>query len=123
MHARHTPSIAFPLAVGEDRRTQLVLDHGAAVEQLIEQLVFTRPGERLNQPELGCDIGDLVFGGLSDELVAATQFTISGELARWLGDVLRIISVQAVSHESRLDITVSYALLPTGEARSVTVSR
>ena len=50
------PVVAFPLAVRADGATSTVNRQRAAVEQLIEELLFTNPGERLNRPDLGCGL-------------------------------------------------------------------
>jgi phage baseplate assembly protein W len=90
----------------------------AAVEQLIEELLFTTLGERLNRPNLGCGLLELVFEANSDELQAATQFQINAELQRWLGDLIRVLSVVTQSSGGELTTTVTYALLADGVPRT-----
>ena len=51
-------------------------------------MLFTNPGERVNRPDFGCGIGQLVFMPNSDALAAATQFLVQGALQRWLDTVI-----------------------------------
>lgn len=125
MAAPPTSAVAFPLSLDADGRTRAAADHRAAVEQLIRQLVFTRQGERLNQPDLGCGLQALVFSADSDDLVATTQFLVASELQRWLGDVIRVTGVdvgRAVA-EGELDVRVTYALAGSVDTYTVLVSR
>ncbi len=87
------------------------------VRQMIEQLLFTAPGERVNRPDFGCGLAQLVFAAAGDQLITVTQATVLGELQRWLGDVIRAEAVQVKLEESTLFITVRYVLLRSGELR------
>ncbi|WP_158892943.1 GPW/gp25 family protein [Amycolatopsis anabasis] len=87
------------------------------VLDLIEQLLFTTPGERVNRPDFGCGLLDLVFEPNSPELAAALQVSAEGALQRWLGDVLRVESLEVTAEESTLRIELRYVLLATGEHR------
>ena len=54
--------IRFPLTVNADMgRIALETKHAAYVEQLIRQVLFTNPGERINRPDFGCGIRQMVF--------------------------------------------------------------
>jgi hypothetical protein len=78
------------------------------IRDLIEQVLFTTPGERANRPTFGCGLNQLVFAPNSDELAAATQFLVQGALQQWLGDVIQVEAVQVVSQDSTLEVTVQY---------------
>lgn len=88
------------------------------VRQMIEQLLFTAPGERVNRPDFGTGVMQLVFAPNSQELATATEFTIQGALQQWLGDRIQVEAVQVESEESTLRITVQYILRRT-QQRSV----
>jgi phage baseplate assembly protein W len=103
-------SVAFPLAVDRHGATELTPQLAAAAEQLIEQLLFTNPGERLNRPTLGAGAIELVFDSLTDELRTATQHQIMSGLQQWVGDVIRVTAVTAASVESTLQVDVTYVL-------------
>ena len=111
--------LAFPLRIDARGRTAIA-DDEHYLRGLVEQVLFTRPGERVNRPDFGSGIDALVFAPSGDELAAATQTLVHGALQRFLGDLLRIeqVSVQAV--EASLEVTVVYApLVAAAEDRRV----
>jgi len=93
------------------------------IRDLIFQVLFTSPGERVNRPEFGCGLKQLVFMPNSDVLATATQQLVQGALHRWLEDVIAVerVTVQAV--ESTLEVTVVYTRRDTGQRREDVFSR
>jgi phage baseplate assembly protein W len=83
------------------------------VRQLIEQVLFTSPGERVNLPDFGSGLLQLPFALNSPELAAATQFTVQGALQKWLSNYIKVQSVVALAQEGVLTVTVTYSLLAT----------
>jgi hypothetical protein len=85
---------------------------------MIHQVLFTNPGERVNRPDFGCGLLQLVFMPNSEALAAATQFTVQGALQRWLGDVIQVERVEVTAVDARLHVEVVYRRLgeatPTG---------
>ena len=96
------------------------VDH---VRDLIEQVLFTAPGERVNRPDFGSGLMQLVFAPNSDELAAATQFLVQGALQQWLGDLIVVDDVRAESEDSRLEVTVVYTVRRTQEQRQAQFTR
>ena len=90
---------------------------------MIEQLLFTSPGERVNRPDFGSGLLRMVFEPNSPELAAALQFTIQAALQRYLGDLIEVRAVQVTSQEGTLGILVQYAVRRTGEQRTETFQR
>src|ERR1700731_4571919 len=84
------------------------------LRQLVEQVLFTSPGERVNLPDFGSGLLQLPFAPNSLEMAAATQFTVQGALQKWLGNYIKVISVAADAVEEKLTVTVTYAPLSTG---------
>src|ERR1700674_144993 len=84
---------------------------GDYVRQLVEQVLFTSPGERVNLPDFGSGLLQLPFAPNSAELAAATQFTVQAALQKWLSHYIKVQSVVASSEEAVLSVTVSYSLL------------
>src|ERR1700678_3745838 len=80
------------------------------LRQLVEQVLFTSPGERVNLPDFGSGLLQLPFAPNSLELGAATQFAVQGALQKWLSGYIKVQSVVASAQESTLTVTVSYAL-------------
>jgi phage baseplate assembly protein W len=83
------------------------------IRDLIEQLLFTRSGERVNRPDFGSGLLQLVFAPNSDELAATAQFLVQGSLQQWLGDLIQVEGVKVDSYESTFQITVQYTIRRT----------
>lgn len=84
------------------------------VRDMIEQVLFTNPGERVNRPDFGCGLLLLVFEPNSQPLAIAVQATVRGALQRWLGDAIQLEAVEVVAEESTLLVTVAYRLRTDG---------
>jgi phage baseplate assembly protein W len=78
------------------------------IRDLIEQVLFTTPGERVNRPGFGSGVMQLVFAPNSDELAATTQFLIQGALQQWLGDWIVVERIEVANVESTLRISIQY---------------
>ena len=116
--------IGFPLRLDNRGRTAL-LDDAAYVRGLVEQVLFTAPGERINRPDFGSGVHRLVFAPSDDALAQSTQALVHGALQRWLGDLLRVENVTVVSVDARLEVVVEYLPLTAtgpGDRRAVTVT-
>jgi phage baseplate assembly protein W len=85
------------------------------VRDLIYQVLFTNPGERVNRPDFGCGLLQMVFMPNSDALAAATQFVVQGALQRWLADVVQVEQVQITNEEERLVVDVVYVRRDNGQ--------
>jgi uncharacterized protein len=83
------------------------------VSQMIEQVLFTSPGERVNLPDFGSGLLQIPFAPNSAEMAAATQFAVQGALQKWLGSYLKVQSVGVSAQEAVLTVTVTYILLST----------
>lgn len=88
------------------------------VRDLITQVLFTSPGERVNRPDFGCGLKQLVFAPSSTELAAATQALVQGALQQWLGDMIQVERVEARADEARLEVSLTYVLRSSGERRT-----
>jgi phage baseplate assembly protein W len=115
-------NIDYPFHFDGRGRTALTGDDDH-VRDLIEQLLFTAPGERVNRPDFGSGLMQLVFAPAGDEAAAATQALVQGALQQWLGDVIRVEDVRAESEESTLRVTVQYIVLRTQEHRAAQFTR
>jgi phage baseplate assembly protein W len=81
------------------------------VQQLVEQVLFTSPGERVNLPDFGSGLLQLPFAPNSVEMAAATQFSVQAALQKWLSQYVKVQSVQATAADATLTVTVRYSLL------------
>ncbi|MFC4015157.1 GPW/gp25 family protein [Nonomuraea purpurea] len=93
------------------------------VRDMVEQLLFTIPGERVNRPDFGTGVLRLVFAPNSPELAGAVEYTLQAALQQWLPDDLRVERVEVRAEEGALLVSVAYVLVLTGELNSVTVER
>ena len=109
-------NIDFPLHF-DARGTTATTDYPGHVRNMIEQLLFTTPGERINRPDFGCGLLQLVFAPNSLELAATVQFTTQAALAQWLGDLIEVRALEVEAKESTLRVALDYALRATGEAQ------
>lgn len=80
------------------------------IRDMIEQLLFTSPGERVNRPDFGSGLLQMVFQPNSTELAAALQFTLQGSLQQILGDRIQLQGVQVTSNDSTLQVAVQYVI-------------
>jgi uncharacterized protein len=105
-------NLNFPYRFDGRGRTQeaTVQDY---VTQLVEQVLFTSPGERVNLPNFGSGLLQLPFAPNSIELAAATQFSVKAALQKWLASYVNVESVVATAEDAVLSVTVTYSLLNT----------
>lgn len=83
------------------------------IRDMLEQLLFTNPGERVNRPDFGSGLQQLIFAPNSPELAAALQFTLQAAVQHWLGDVLDLQALEVEDEDSKLTITVQYVVRQT----------
>ncbi len=93
------------------------------IRDLIEQVLFTSPGERVNRPTFGSGLMQLVFAPNSDELATATQFLVQGALQQWLGELIQVEAVQVEHEESSLRVTVQYVVRRSQQRRVTQLTR
>jgi uncharacterized protein len=115
-------NIAYPLRFDAAGRTAATDDEGH-IRDLIEQVLFTSPGERVNRPTFGSGASQLVFSPASDAIAAAIQLAIQGALQQSLGDLIQATSVEATVEESRLHVKISYLIRSTQQRSQAEFTR
>jgi len=115
-------NVDFPFGIDERGRTAETSD-ADHVRDLIEQVLFTTPGERVNRPTFGSGLLQLAFAPNSEALAAATQLTVQGALQQWLGDRIEVELVQVSCRESVLEVEVQYVTRRRPERRTARFSR
>lgn len=115
-------NIDFPFHFDSRCRTAETTDDDH-IRDMIEQFLFTNPGERVNRPDFGSGLLQLGFAPNSPELASALQFTIQAGLQRWLGDVIEVQALQVTSEEATLSVDVKYTVRRTLETRVATFER
>ena len=101
--------IAYPLHI-DGRGGTAGTDQSDHIRDLIEQVLFTSPGERVNRPTFGSGLMQLVFAPNSDELATATQFLVQGALQQWLGDLIQVEAIRVEAEEATLRVAVQYVV-------------
>jgi uncharacterized protein len=109
-------NVDFPYAVDGRGRTTIVKDD-PHIRDMIGQVLFTSPGERVNRPTFGCGLLELVFEPNSEELAAATQLQVHGALQQWLGDVIEVQEVGVDATDAQLTVSVLYLVRETQQRR------
>lgn len=108
--------IAFPFRI--DRRGRSAhAPYDDHVRDLVEQLLFTSPGERVMRPDFGCGLLDLVFTPNSPELASALELSVQAALQRWLGELIEVESLDVVSEENVVRVYLRYVVRSTGSRR------
>lgn len=98
-------------------------DEDAHIRDLIEQVLFTTPGERVNRPAFGCGLLRMLFAPVDDALAVATQAMLQSSLQRWVGDLVRIDEVRVEQSDSTVGVTVRYVILRSRQAQVAQFSR
>ncbi|MBK9940765.1 MAG: GPW/gp25 family protein [Kouleothrix sp.] len=109
--------IDFPFRFDGRGRSGLT-DENNHIRDMIEQFLFTAPKQRVNRPDFGSGLLELVFAPNSPELAAALEFTIQAGLQRWLGDLIDLRLVQVEADFATLRVLVTYLVRRTGEVRT-----
>ncbi len=110
-------NIGFPYRFDGRGRTAEA-DDERHVRDLIEQVLFTVAGERVNRPTFGCGLLQLVFQPNSGELASTVRFLVQGALQQWLGEVIRVEGVDVQSDEADLRVTVTYVTVRSRQRRT-----
>lgn len=115
-------NVDYPFHIDERGRTAETSDE-EHIRDMIEQILFTLPGERVNRPTFGSGVMQLVFALNSDALAAATQLSVQGALQQWLGDLIQVEDVKVSSEDSKLLVLIQYVIRRSQERRVTQFSR
>lgn len=113
-------NITYPYAIDGSGRTAQP-DDDDHIRQLIEQLLFTAPGERVNRPTFGAGLRQLLFAPNSPELATATEFMVQGALQEVMGELIRVEAVDVAAEEATLRVTVQYVVQRTQQRQVVEI--
>ena len=120
---------AFPLRIDGGSQQAAQAPYAAHVEQMIEQILLTAPGERVDLPQFGCGLRQLVFAPITSSLDATLKLQITQALGRWLAGVIQVsaVDVTTSADDALLDpgtvqVTISYTLVDTQTSEQTTVT-
>jgi phage baseplate assembly protein W len=112
----------FPYAIGGSGRTATT-SGDAHHRELMEQFLYTTPGERVNRPDFGSGLLQLVYAPATPEMAATTQFLVQAGLQQWLGDRIAVDEVAVSANDATVNVTVVYTVRGAAEARTATFER
>lgn len=115
-------NIDFPFHL-DSRGQTATADYDNHIRDMIEQLIFTNPGERVNRPDFGSGLLQLIFAPNSPELAATVQFTVQAAIQQWLGDVIDIQDLEVEALDSSLKINLSYVVRRTNQQQTALLTR
>ena len=115
-------NLAYPYRFAPLGRTAEAADE-PHIRDLIEQVLFTLPGERVMRPTFGCGVAQLVFAPNSAELASATQMLIQSALQQWLGELIAVQGVRVEADDAVLSITVQYSIRRSDQLQVQTFQR
>lgn len=115
--------LAFPFSYDSRGRTGESLTQADYIKAMVEQTLLTSPGERVNRPEFGAGLLDMVFEPGSETLSEAAGFLVRSSLQRWLQDMLIIEALTVRIEEGSLVLDLTYVVLASQERLSQTVER
>lgn len=98
----------FPFGVTPAGSIEPDQDEAAQLRGKIIQVLFTAQGERVNQPDFGCGLFNLVFDPNNTILAAAMEFTVGQALTRWLGTEIAVDGVDVAARDETLTVEVAY---------------
>jgi Bacteriophage baseplate protein W len=115
-------NIDFPIHFDQRGRTAST-DDNDHIRDMIEEILFTSPGERVNRPDFGSGLLQLVFAPNSQELAATLQFTLQAALQRYLGDLIDLQLLEVTAQDSTLSVVVKYIVRKTQQDQTQTFVR
>ena len=115
-------NIDYPFEIDGRGRTATT-DDDDHIRDLIEQLLFTNPGERVNRPDFGSGLLKMVFAPNSAGLASTLQGAVQAAIQRWLGDLIELKTLEVQAENSTLSLTLSYLVRQTNELRTTDISR
>lgn len=116
---RDVRNIDFPFHIDRWGHTAST-DYANHIRDLIEQLLFTNPGERVNRPDFGSGLLTLIFSPNSPELATAIQAIAAAAIERWLSDLIDLQTLDVKSEDASLHVVVQYVVRSTGDAQTAT---
>lgn len=98
-------------------------DDNDHIRDMIEQFLFTNAGERVNRPNFGSGLLQLIFAPNSPELASTLQFTVQAGLQQWLGDLVEVQALEVTNADAVLRLELRYLVRRTQEVRTETFTQ
>lgn len=115
-------SLYHPLGIDRGLgRMHVEHNYAVHVEQMIKQVLFTNPGERINRPEFGCGVRRMVFAPNNPTAANLAQITVYQALTKWLGELIEVEKIEVAALEETLTIHIAYVLKVLKQRRMLDV--
>ena len=115
-------NVDFPFRIDNRGRTGNT-SYANHIRDMIEQIVFTSPGERVNRPDFGSGLLQMVFAPNSTELAATTQYLVQSALQQYLGDLIQVEAVEVTSVDATIIVTIQYIIRRSQQRQTAQFSR
>ena len=116
---------AYPFRIDPASGQAAQTDYPTHVDQMIRQVLLTSPGERVDLPQFGCGLRQLIFAPNSDALDTTTQILVQQSLNQWLGDQITVqqvtVATPSAGMENKISIQINYVLIETQANQQVTI--
>jgi uncharacterized protein len=114
--------VDFPFQIDWNGRSA-TSDAAGHIRDLLEQILFTAPGERVNRPGFGSGIHHAVFRPNSEILAETVRVTAEAALQQWLSHLIELVSLNLEAEDNRLIVEVVFTLRNQTEPQSVKFER
>jgi phage baseplate assembly protein W len=94
--------ITLPLQLGNTGYFEQSFDTLTQVKSNFINLILTRKGERVHQPEFGCDIHEYLFEPLTPENIEGARLSVINAVARWM-PFLELLRFELRADPSNID--------------------
>lgn len=108
--------LGLPLTLGPDRGFAVVSLEDS-VRAMLEQILFTLPGERVNRPTFGVGAPTYVFEPNSPSLAERLRIALDENVFEHLGKTVNVLTVTVDADEEKLRVVVAYELIGTVTGR------
>lgn len=98
-------------------------DDSAHILDMLEQILFTTPGERVNRPDFGCGVAAMVFGSTAPEFITVKKSQIHSQIQQLLGHLIQVNEIALSVQESRITIVINYTIFKNQQNQSAEFSR
>jgi phage baseplate assembly protein W len=115
-------SLRYPFAIDAGLgRLAVETDYAEYVDQLIKQVLFTNPGERVNRPDFGCGLRRMIFAPNSEANASLLQVMVFEALETWLSEVIELDEVEVTPKEETLEVHIAYLMISRQERRYLNI--
>lgn len=111
-------NIKFPLQFDNRGRTA-ASGYAGHIDEMLRQLIFTSPGERVNRPDFGSGLLELIFAPASEELLAALHYSVQSAIQLWLSDLIELKDLEIDIEDSLVQVTIQYVIRRTSQPHTV----